>query len=56
MGADEVQPAKCPRADVVREGVQMIGDLDLIGRRQAFGGHNLTFEGRLLDWLSRKNS
>ena len=37
-------------------GVQMIGTWDLIGRKQAFGGDNLTFVGRLLDWLSRKNS
>jgi len=33
--------------------VQMIGTWDLLGRREAFSGDNLTLVTRLLDWLSR---
>ena len=29
-----------------------MGTWDLIGRRQTFGGDNLRFVGRFLDWLS----
>jgi hypothetical protein len=32
----------------------MIGTWDLVGRRKAFGGDNLKFLARLLDWLSQK--
>jgi hypothetical protein len=34
--------------------VHMIGTWDLLGRSQAFGGHNVTLVKRLLNWLSGK--